>query len=147
MTETAAGAVLSAKDLKRIADERETAKLQEILEKKRAAAEEEHKALEEFMEREVPQDAVDRFNLRVRRAAEEGLSEIMVTQFPSHFCTDRGRAINNFDPAWPDTLTGYARKVHDKYVAVLQPQGYRIRAQILSYPDGGLGDVGLYIGW
>ena len=25
----------------------------------------------------------------------------------------------------------------------LQPQGYKIRAQILNYPDGGLSEVGL----
>lgn len=147
MSEPTSTGVLSARDLKRIAEEKETAKLQEYLAKKRAAEEEEQKALNEFMERDVRPDAVDRFNQMVRRAAEEGHSEILVTQFPSHFCTDRGRAINNFDPSWPETLTGFAKKVHEKFTVVLEPQGYKIRAQILNYPDGGLGDVGIYIGW
>jgi hypothetical protein len=37
--------------------------------------------------------------------------------------------------------------VYDAYAQHLQAQGYKIRAQILNYPDGGLGEVGIYIGW
>ena len=45
------------------------------------------------------------------------------------------------------TLTGMARRVYDAYGEHLQGQGYKIRAQILNYPDGGLGEAGIYIGW
>src|SRR5689334_1337674 len=34
---------------------------------------------------------------RVRRAFERGETELMLTSFPSSFCTDHGRAINNAD--------------------------------------------------
>jgi hypothetical protein len=37
--------------------------------------------------------------------------------------------------------------VHDAYVQHLKAQGYKIRAQILNYPNGNLGEVGIYIGW
>ena len=79
----------------------------------------------------------------MRRAAEQGQSEIQILRFPSQYCTDHGRAINNFEEGWPKSLTGFALRVHEAYVERLQPQGYKIRAQILNYPDGGLGEVGL----
>ena len=147
MAELSATGVLSAKDLKRISDEKETAKLQEILTHRRKEEEEEHRARQDFMERDLKPEGLQRFNAWVRRAAEQGRSEIEILRFPSQYCSDHGRAINNFEAGWPDTLNGFARKVYDAYAAHLQTQGFTIRAQILNYPDGGLGDVGLYIGW
>jgi N-acetylglucosamine kinase-like BadF-type ATPase len=147
MTETPAGAVLSAQELKRIADEKETAKLREILERRRKEDDEEHRARQDFMERDVKPEGIERFNTWVRRAAEQGHSEIQILRFPSQYCSDHGRAINNFEEDWPATLNGFAAKVYAAYVEYLQPQGYKIRAQILNYPDGGLGEVGLYVGW
>jgi hypothetical protein len=146
MTATPTG-VLSAQELKRIADAKETAKLQEILARRRKEEEEEERARQDFMERDVRPEGLERFNAWVRRAAEQGQSEIQLYRFPAHYCTDHGRAINNFEEGWPDTLTGFARKIYDAYVQHAQPQGYKIRAQILNYPDGGLGDVGLFVGW
>ena len=139
--------VLSVKDLKKIAEEKETAKLQEVLSRRKKEEEEEREARQHFMERDVRPEGLERFNAWVRRAAEQGQEEIEILRFPSQYCTDHGRAINNFEEGWPDTLTGFARRVYDSYVEHAQPQGFTIRAQILNYPDGGLGDVGLYIGW
>ena len=147
MSELRAASLLSAKELKRIADEQETAKLQEILARRKKEADEESRARQDFMEREIKPEGLERFNAWVRRAAEQGQSEIEILRFPSHYGTDHGRAINNFEAGWPETLTGFARKVHDAYLEYLEPQGYTIRAQVLNYPDGGLGKVGLYIGW
>ena len=147
MVELSATNVLSAKDLKRISDEKETAKLQEILTHRRKEEEEEHRARQDFMERDLKPEGLQRFNAWVRRAAEQGRSEIEILRFPSQYCSDHGRAINNFEAGWPDTLNGFARKVYDAYAAHLQAQGFTIRAQLLNYPAGGLGDVGLYIGW
>ena len=138
---------MSAQELKRIADEKETAKLREILERRRKEEAEEDRARQDFLEREIRPDGIERFNGWVRRAAEQGRSDIEILRFPSEYCTDRGRAINNFEAGWPETLTGAARRVHDAYVQHLQGQGYKIRAQILNYPNGNLGEVGIYIGW
>jgi len=142
---TAAG-VINARELKRIADEKESEKLQQILTRCKEEEEERH-ARQDFMEREVKPEGLERFNAWVRRAAEQGHGEIEILRFPSHYCTDQGRAINNFEECWPDTLTGFARKVYDAYVEYAKPQGFTIRAQILNYPDGGLGKVGMFIGW
>lgn len=147
MSDHLGGQVLNVKELKRIADEKETAKLQEVLDRRRKEEEEESRARQDFMEREIQPDGIDRFNLWVKRAAEQGQSEIQIMRFPSQYCTDHGRAINNFEEGWPDTLTGMARRIYEAYDTHLKAQGYKMRAQILNYPDGGLGEVGLYIGW
>lgn len=147
MTTPISAQPLSVKDLKRIAEEKETAKLQEILARRGKEEEEEKRTREEFMEREIRPDGIERFNSWVQRAAEQGRNEIEILRFPSQYCSDKGRAINNLEEGWPETLTGGARKLYDAYVQHLQAQGYKIRAQILNYPDGGLGEVGIYIGW
>ena len=58
------------------------------------------------MEREIRPDGIERFNNWVRRAAAQGRSEIEIMRFPSQYCTDHGRAINNLEEGWPETLTG-----------------------------------------
>ena len=42
-------------------------------------------------------------------------------RFPSSYCTDGGRAINSFEPDWPQTLTGFAKKAHEFYEKELAP--------------------------
>jgi hypothetical protein len=147
MSGNLSGQVLNVQELKRVGDEKETEKLKEVLARRQKEEAEEHRARQDFMEREIRPDGIERFNGWVRRAAEQGRNEVEILRFPSQYCTDHGRAINNFDESWPETLTGAARKVHDAYVQHLKAQGYRIRAQILNYPEGGLGEVGIYIGW
>src|SRR5262245_27014598 len=73
--------ILSPRDLKRIADEKETAKLQEVLALRRKE-EEEHRARQDFMERNIRPEGLERFNAWVRRAAEQGQNEIQILRFP-----------------------------------------------------------------
>ena len=68
----------------------------------------------------------------------------MALRFPSDWCTDKGRAINNFEPK---TLTGFAKRAYDYYEKELRPAGYRVRAQILDFPGGLPGDVGIFLSW
>ena len=147
MSDNPSGQVLNVQELKRIGDGKETEKLKEVLARRQKEEAEEHRARQDFLEREIRPDGIERFNGWVRRAAEQGRDEIEILRFPSQYCTDHGRAINNFEDGWPETLTGAARKVHDAYVQHLKAQGYKIRAQILNYPNGNLGEVGIYIGW
>lgn len=139
--------VVTPSDLKRISDTIDMEKAKEALARQRKQQEEENELRQAFMERELRPDAIERFNAMVRRAAERGQHEIEIVRFPSEYCTDRGRAINNFEASWPETLTGVARRAYDAYKIHLEPQGYKIRAQILNYPDGNLGEVGIYFGW
>ncbi len=131
----------------KIAEEKEAAKVREVLECKREAEEEQRKMREEFMSRELGPEALERFNAMIRRAAEAGLGELMVMRFPASWCTDGGRAINNDEQSWPETLQGWAKRAYDYFEPHLKEAGFKVRAQIVSYPDGNLGDVKIFVSW
>jgi len=134
-------------DLKHISDEMEMAKAREALEKKRKVEHERDEFREMFMHRDIHPDVFERVSRLVKGAAERGQREVMAFQFPSAYCTDRGRAINNYEPEWPQTLTGFAKKAYEFYEKELEPAGYKLRAEILDYPGGMPGDVGIFLRW
>ncbi len=82
-----------------------------------------------------------------RTAAGQGRSGVLGYQFPSAVLTDRGRAVHAGDPSWPRTLTGEPHAVYALVERHLLARGYRVEAAILDYPDGLLGDVGLFVRW
>jgi hypothetical protein len=102
---------------------------------------------------------------RIRRAFERGETELMISAFPSVFCTDDGRAIINAgappinkptkeelntradEPVWLATMPAGVRKVFDFWKAELKDSGFKLGVRIISFPDGKLGDVGLFISW
>jgi hypothetical protein len=115
------------------------------LEQKQKLAE---KALhEEFLKRELAPDLMKRLSVMVSSAAQRGEKEILVFRFPSKFCTDRGRAINNADPNWPETLEGAAKRVFEFFQSELKPRGFKLRAEIVEFPGGMPGDVGFRLAW
>jgi hypothetical protein len=134
--------------LRRISEEKEMEKLKEVLRRQKRAEEEAHAFHQTFMEQEVRLDEARRaISAMVRRAAEDGKREVMALRFPSDWCTDKGRAINNFEPQWPETLTGFAKRGYEYYEQELRPAGYKVRAQIIDYPGGVPGDVGVFLRW
>jgi hypothetical protein len=141
------GDLIRPDDLRRIADEVEMAKAREALEKKRKTDHERNELRDAFMSREIHPEVFERVSRLVKSAAERGEHEILALRFPSAYCTDGGRAINSFEPEWPQTLTGFAKKAHEFYEQELAPQGYKVRAQILDFPGGMPGDVGLFLHW
>jgi hypothetical protein len=142
-----AGGLIKPDELKHITEEIEMAKAKEALEKKRKADHERDEFHESFMARDIQPEVFERLSRLVKGAAERGEREVLAVRFPSAYCTDRGRAINNFEPDWPQTLTGFGKKAHEFYEKELEPLGYKVRAQIMDYPDGMLGDVGIYLRW
>ena len=62
-------------------------------------------------------------------------------------CPDHGRAINQSEPGWPDTLTGVPRQVYDVWKETLQPLGYGLKAMIVEWPSGLPGEAGLFLTW
>lgn len=139
--------IVTADHLKAVTDKIDMEKVAAALASKRKEDEEREKLREDFMNRNLRNDGADRFNAAVERAAAAGQSEIQILTFPAEYCTDHGRAINNFEEGWQSTLTGYAKKISDAYDQYLKPNGFKINARILNYPDGNLGEVGLYISW
>jgi hypothetical protein len=139
--------LITPDQLRRITEQKEMDLAREALEKKRKADQERHHLREAFMSRDLHPDVDDRVSRAVKSAAERGEREILVLRFSSEFCTDGGRAINNSEPHWPDTLTGFAKRAHEFWQKELQPLGYKSRAQILDYPGGVPGDVGIFLSW
>ncbi len=134
-------------DLRKIAADQAMKSVDEALARKKRAEEEARQIHDAFMERDIHPDVKERVSIAVKRAAEHGEQQVLVIQFPSDWCSDRGRAINNFDPDWPKTLTGFAKRAFEYYTKELQPLGYGVRAEILNFPGGMPGDVGLYLTW
>jgi len=139
--------VLRPEDLRKIAGDKETAKVRESLDLKKKEEEEAQHLRQAFLEADIRPNVMELLNAAVRRAAEQDLSEIMVMSFPSAWCSDRGRAINNGAPDWPGSLEGRAKKALEFYEKNLKPLGYKASARILNYPDGMPGDVGLFLAW
>lgn len=83
----------------------------------------------------------------VRKAAEGGETEVMVMRFPVDLCTDKGRAINNGDADWPETLTGRPRQAFELWRDHLREGGYRLKAMIIEWPAGLPGDIGFFLSW
>ena len=110
------------------------------------------KAREEQIKRlmvpvEITQERLAGFMLRVRQAAEQGQKDLLVLRFPSDLCTDRGRAINNTEQNWDKTLVGVPAQMVEIWEKELKPLGYGLRAEVIDYPHGMPGDIGLYCHW
>jgi hypothetical protein len=83
----------------------------------------------------------------IQRAVRNGLTEVQVYRFPRTLCTDNGRAINQQEPGWEQTLTGIPLEMYRLWDKYFRPRGYKFRAEIVSYPDGVPGDVGITLAW
>jgi hypothetical protein len=83
----------------------------------------------------------------IQRAVRNGLTEVLVYRFPNTLCTDKGRAINQMEKGWETTLTGIPKEIFQLWTDYLKPRGYRIAYQIIDFPGGMPGDIGVTISW
>ena len=83
----------------------------------------------------------------IERAANNGLIEVLVYRFPNTLCTDRGRAINQQEAGWEKTLTGIPKEIYEFWDRCLRSLGYKLRIQILDFPGGVPGDIGVTLKW
>jgi hypothetical protein len=134
-------------DLKKISNDAEMKKTREHLARAKKQEEEQKTMRELFMKEDLPPDAAERVNNAVRRAAEQGLHEVQMFSFPASYFNDGGRRINNNEPDWPDSLEGHAKKAYVYFEKELRPLGYKVRVEILDYPGGLPGNVGLFLSW
>jgi hypothetical protein len=139
---------MTAEELREYADKIDTARASAAFKDMRTA-EDARKLLMEKMSKRIEVTDQMRSNLlsRIKAAAVEGKNELMVLQFPVELCTDQGRAINNNEPEWPETLTGVPRQAYEVWRDKLKPAEYRLTAMIVEWPHGMPGDVGLFLGW
>ena len=83
----------------------------------------------------------------IRRAVSAGLTEVQVYRFPNQLCTDRGRAINQMEKGWEQTLTGVPKEIYALWHKHFRPRGYKLKVQIVDFPNGMPGDVGMFLAW
>lgn len=102
---------------------------------------------QDFLMHHVGPEELKRVRQRVEAAATRGEFEALIYTFPSSLCTDDGRAINSAEPEWPSTLRGKAREMYDIWERHARRMGYRLKAEIVSFPGGVPGDVGFLLNW
>jgi hypothetical protein len=139
----------TAKSLMKEIAQREADKASEFM-RRQAAAEAEKKALVERLSKPSgvsDEEGIKRATIIIQRAAANGLTEVQVARFPNTLCTDHGRAINNQEPGWENTLTGFPKELFLFWQKHFRPKGYKLRFQIVDFPQGMPGDVGVTLSW
>jgi hypothetical protein len=118
--------------------------------RKRAEAEGEMKALIDHFKKPSgvsDEEGIKRAVKIIERAVSNGLTEVQVCRFPNQLCTDRGRAINQQEPGWENTLTGFPKEIYQLWAKYFRPRGYKLRVEIIDFPGGMPGDVGMTLKW
>src|SRR3982750_1260609 len=115
-----------------------------------AAAEAEKRALIERLSKPSGKSEEEKIKLAstiIQRAVRNGLTEVLVYRFPNTLCTDKGRAINQQESGWENTLTGIPKEIFQLWTDYLKPRGYRIAFQIIDFSGGMPGDIAITISW
>lgn len=149
MTTTMDDVLPTAKDLQKKLALAEAEKAAESA-RRQAAEEAEKKALLEHLSK--PSGVSDEERMKraaaiIQRAAANGQTEVFVGRFPNRLLTDRGRAVNQAEPGWEKTLTGLPKELYDFWDKYLRPRGYRLRCQVIDFPGGMPGDIGVTLAW
>ena len=115
-----------------------------------AAAEAEKKALLDQLTKPSgvsDEEGIQRAVKIIERAVGSGLTEIQVYRFPNKLCTDHGRAINQQEPGWEQTLTGVPKEIYQLWEKYFKARGYKLRVEIVSFPGGMPGDIAMTLRW
>ena len=83
----------------------------------------------------------------IERAVSNGRTEVQVHRFPNQLCTDKGRAINQQERGWENTLTGVPKEIYELWAKYFRPRGYKLKVEIIDFPGGMPGDVGMTLKW
>ena len=124
----------TAKELMKQIAQQEAEKASEYV-RREAAAEREKKALMERLGKASglsDEEALRCATAIIQRASSNGLTEVQVLRCPNSLCTDGGRAINNLEKGWENTLTGLPKEMYRFWDQHLCPKGY-----LAAMPDRG----------
>ena len=83
----------------------------------------------------------------IHRAIKNRLTEVEIIRFPNELCTDKGRAINQQEPGWENTLTGTPKEIYQFWDKYFRQRGYKLRVQIVDFPGGLPGDIAMTVSW
>jgi len=142
-------ALPSALDCRKQSAVMEAEKASEYMRKRQAAEAEKKELLDRLAK---PSGVSDEERMKraaaiIKRAVANGLTEVEVGRFPNTMFTDKGRAINQQEPGWEDTLTGLPKELYQFWKVHLQPRGYRLKYQIADWPNGIPGDISITLAW
>ena len=141
--------ILSAKELAaKIAEERKQKAL--AADKAHAAEEKANKALIEKLRQPIglsDDELLEKAAIIINRAVENGQTSVQVFRFPHAVCTDNGRAIIQTEPGWEKTLVGEPKQLYEFWQRQLKAKDYHIRFEIIDYPGGMPGDIGITSSW
>ena len=116
----------------------------------RHQAEQEKKALLDQLQKPSgvsDDEAIKRAVKMIEGAVKNRRTEIQVHRFPNILCTDNGRAINQMEAGWSETLTGVPKEIYQLWDRHFRDKGYKLRAEIIDFPDGMPGDVAMTLMW
>ena len=141
--------ILSAKELMAKIAKVEGEKASKVMKAHEAAEAEKQELLDRLTRPSGLSDdeVMEKAAIIVNRAVESGMTSVQVFRFPNHICTDNGRAINQVEDGWEQTLTGVPKEIYDFWQRQLKPRGYHMRFEIIDYPGGMPGDVGIFLSW
>jgi CBS domain-containing protein len=114
---------------------------------KREAQLERQRQVKALLDQHLSGDQWSRMLQQAKLAARNGEQEVMMLRFPSDLCSDGGRKIDIAEEGWEGTLRGEAAEVYSRWRTELQPRGFGLSARIVSYEDGIVGDIALYLTW
>jgi hypothetical protein len=92
-------------------------------------------------------EAIQRAIKIIERAVSNGKTEVQVHRFPNQLCTDKGRAINQQEPGWENTLTGVPKEIYQLWAKYFRSRGYKLKVEIIDFPGGMPGDVAMTLKW
>lgn len=127
--------------------EREAEKAAEAARERMATEAAQQKWIESLRRAVIPPDIEARLARRIALAASQGRIEFEALRFPKDLTTDNARAINQAEPGWEKTLTGAPKVAYEFWAKVLQPKGYGLRAEVVTFPEGMPGDCALILSW
>jgi len=139
----------TALDCRKISAEIEGKKAADYMRAREAAEKEKNELLERMSKPSGVSDEerMKRAGVIIKRAVSNGLSEVEVFRFSNKLCTDQGRAINQQEPGWEDSLTGLPRELFLFWKKHLASRGYRLKFQIADWPNGMPGDISVTLSW
>jgi hypothetical protein len=139
----------SAKELMAKAAEKEAQTAAEAM-RLQAKADAQKKALIERLQQASDlsdEEALRSVKVIIERAVNNGLTQVQVYRFSNSLFTDRAPAINQQEADFASTLKGLPRKIYDFWARQLKPLGYKLQFQIVDFPNGVPGDVGITLKW
>jgi hypothetical protein len=142
-------ALPTALDCRKMSAEMEAEKAAEFMRTRQASEAEKKELLDRLTK---PSGVSDDERMRraatiIKRAVSNGLTEVEVGRFSNKLTTDGGRAINQQEPGWEETLMGLPKEVYHFWKKHLEPRGYRMKYQIADWPDGMPGDISITLMW